>query len=176
MGTTKDNRAMVFNFKPTTTDFLYRATYVGNGGDCGADGVEQLTLNPIYTWDCNDIDAFINDINKTTYSIAYDPWDFPVVAYNNQYTGDTAQRLYISFPDERLGLPSTVWHRYVIDGNAWSNTGPQSAISFSNSGLGLIGYVQPSYRPSADSIFIDNTQDLRIALQGYGIFLSSIMK
>ena len=149
-----------------------RATYVGIGGNCGIDGNIPIIT---YRWNCSDVDAFINDITKTTYSIAFDPWDYPVIAYNNQFTGDVAQKLYIAYPDARFGSSSPGWHRYVIDGNDWSDTGRQASISFSNAGLGFIGYLQPKYSTCSDCI-IENSQNLKITLQKFNIFLPNIMK
>ena len=166
-GSTTDNRAIVYNFKPTDTDHIWRATYVGSGGDCGVDGFSMVTLDPIYRWECSDVDAFIDDITKTTYSIDFDPEDFPVISWNNKRQ-DEAQRLYITYPTARIVPGMAGWTRQIIDGNDWSYTGALNAVSIGADGRGFIGYMQPTYRACGEIFcMVDLSPNLKAALQWY---------
>lgn len=166
-GSTSSHRAIVYNFKPTDTDFIMRATYVGSGGNCGSDGINLATMQPIYRWDCNDVDAFIDDITKTTYSIDFDPEDFPVISWNNKRL-DEAQRLYVTYPTARIIPGYSGWTRDIVDGNDWSSTGALNAISISDDGRGFIGYMQPTYRACGELYcIIDLSPNLKAALQWY---------
>jgi hypothetical protein len=164
-GSSNTAAGIVYSFKPTDTDFIMRAIYVGSGGDCGQDGSTFPDLNPIYRWSCSDVDAFIDDITATTYSIAFDPEDYPVIAWNNKFTGDTRQRLYLAYPSARAGTGGG-WTKEVIDGNDWSTTGALAALSISHDGLGFIGYMQPTFRACGDIWCpIDTSPNLKAALQ-----------
>jgi hypothetical protein len=169
---------IVYNYKPTDKVMIMRAIYVGSGGDCGPDGF-SVDLTPIYRWSCNDVDAFIDDITATTYSIAFDPEDYPVIAWNNKFTGDTRQRLYLAYPSARAGGPSSGWTKEIIDGNDWSTTGALAALSISHDGLGFIGYMQPTYRACGDLWCpLDNSPNLKAALQvvEFYTYIPSIMR
>jgi hypothetical protein len=177
-GSSNDAAGIVFSFKPVDKDFVMRAIYVGSGGDCGQDGTTLLPVNPIYRWSCNDVDAFIDDINMTTYSIFFDPEDYPVIAWNNKFTGDTRQRLYLAYPSARVGLGSG-WTKQIIDGNDWSTTGMLAALSISNDGLGFIGYMQPTYRACGEIYcLLDSSPNLKAALQVIALntYLPAIMR
>jgi len=164
-GSSNTAAGIVYNFKPVDKDWVMRAIYVGSGGDCGQDGF-SADLTPIYRWRCSDVDAFIDDISATTYSIAFDPEDYPVIAWNNKFTGDTRQRLYLAYPSARAGGPSSGWTKEIIDGNDWSTTGALAALSISDDGLGFIGYMQPVFRACGDIwCLIDNSPNLKTALQ-----------
>ena len=172
-GSSNTAAGILYSFKPTDKDMLMRATYVGSGGDCGADGF-TTGLEVIKRWDCNDVDAFIDDINATTYSIAIDPEDYPVVAWNNKFTGDTRQRLYLAYPAARSGTGGG-WVKEIIDGNDWSTTGTQAALSISKDGLGFIGYMQPSYRACGEwYCLLDNSPNLKAAFQVFKTYLPRV--
>jgi hypothetical protein len=173
-GSSADVKGIVYDQKPTDTDFVMRATYVGSGGNCGVDGLNPDTFDPVYRWNCSDVDAFIDDIDLTTYSITFDPQDYPVIAWNNQRL-DEAQRLYITYPTARLDGSSAGWTREIIDGNDWSFTGIQNSISINSAGLGLIGYVQPSYS-ACDICLIDIAPNLKIALQSFASYLPTVRR
>ena len=171
-GSTNTAAGILYSDKPTDEDRLMRATYVGSGGNCGVDGFAGF--DPIKRWDCYVLDASIDDINATTYSIAYDPEDYPVGAWNNKYTGDTRQRLYLAYPAARINVYAG-WTTEIIDGNDWSTTGLQAALSISEDGLGFIGYMQPSYRACGEWYCpSDNTPNLKAALQVFKTYLPRV--
>lgn len=170
------NKAIVYNHKPTATDFVMRATYVGSAGNCGRDGTNPITHNPVYRWDCSDVDAFIDEIADTTYSIAFDPENCPVIAWNNK-RNDEAQRLYVTYPAARYNPAATGWKRDIVDGNDWSFTGTLGDIAISEAGLGLIGYMQPSFRACGELFCpFDHSPNLKAALQWFTNSLPIIRK
>ncbi len=170
--------AAAYTVKGTPTseyDSLMRAEYVGSGGNCG----EDVTVfgDPIYTWDCGDVDNWIDDINVTTFHIAYDDRNFPVISYNNKLVDDSAerQRLYVAYDKGRVGLPGAgTWDQFLVDGNDQSTTGYQSDIAFSSKGRAFIGYWQPFFQRE---MFIDLTPNLKVATQWFThTYLPGIMK
>jgi len=83
------------------------------------------------------VDNWIDDINVTTFHIAYDDRNFPVISYNNKLVDDTdeRQRLYVAYDKGRVGLPGAgTWDQFLVDGNDQSTTGYQSDIAFSSKG------------------------------------------
>jgi hypothetical protein len=176
-GSSNTAAGIVYNYKPVDKDMVMRALYVGSGGDCGQDGV-SADLTPIYRWRCSDVDAFIDDITATTYSIAFDPEDYPVIAWNNKFTGDTRQRLYLAYPAARSNTGGG-WVKEIIDGNDWSTTGHLAALSISADGLGFIGYMQPTFRACGDFWCpLDDSPNLKAALQviAYNTYIPSILR
>jgi hypothetical protein len=164
LGSSRSAAGILYNYNSPTNDMVMRAVYVGSGGDCGQDGT-TVSLTPIYRWQCSAVDSFIEDIDQTTYSIAFDPDDYPVIAYNNQILDDSTQRLYITFPDARID-GGTGWHRYLVDGNQYSITGLHNDISLNTEGLGFIGYIQPKFKACGDIWCVpDLTPNLKAALQ-----------
>ncbi len=174
-GSAYTHAAIAYNYKPTTKDFLMSAIYVGSGGDCGEDGYVGTT--PTHRWLCgSDLDAFIEDINQTTFAVTFDPNDYPVFSWNNQFVGDTAQRLYVKYPAARTGTGGG-WIKQVIDGNDWSSTGKWNDIAISNAGLTFLGYMQPSYRSCGDvGCPIDLSDNLKAAMQRFKTYLPVINK
>ena len=163
-GSSRTAAGIVFTQKPTTEYDLMRAIYVGSGGDCGADGITpSLTLQ--YRWVCSVEVASVEDSNLTAFSIAFDPDDYPVIAYNNQFDGDAAQKLFVAYSDARIGGGSG-WHHYVVDGNDYSTTGLLNDLAINQSGLGFIGYMQPKFKACGEIFcFPDTTPNLKAALQ-----------
>jgi len=170
--------AAAYTVKATPTseyDSLMRAKYVGSGGNCGGD--VTVFGDPIYTWDCGDVDNWIDDINVTTFHIAYDDRNFPVISYNNILVDDeyARQRLYVAYDKGRVGLPGAgTWDQFLVDGNNQSTTGYQSDIAFSSNGRAFIGYWQPHFQ---SGFFIDLTPNLKVATQWFThTYLPGIMK
>ena len=178
VGNEINDLAAAYTIKPLPTseyDSLMRAEYVGSGGNCGKD--RNIIGDVIYTWDCGDVDNWIDDINVTTFHIAYDDRNFPVISYNNKLVDDTdeRQRLYVAYDRGRVGLPGAgVWDQFLVDGNDESTTGYQSDIAFSSKGRAFIGYWQPLFR---SGFFIDTTPNLKVATQWFThTYLPGIMK
>ena len=171
-GSSSTAAGILYSYKPIDKDMLVSAIYVGSGGNCGQDGLTAtIPPSPVYRWSCTGMDAFIYDITATTYSIDFDPEDFPVIAWNNRIAGDTRQRLYLAYQAARAGTGGG-WIMKLIDGNDWSTTGAQAALSISQDGLGFIGYMQPSYRACGEwYCLLDNSPNLKVALQKYPIYL-----
>ncbi len=174
-GSDNTHAAVLYGYTPITKDMVMRATYVGNGGNCGEDGL-TAEMDLVYRWDCSDVDAFIEDIAQTTFDVTFDPNDYPVASWNNQFTGDEAERLYIAYPNLRVGMGSG-WHKQVIDGNDWSTTGKWNGIAINSSGLTFLGYMQPSFRACGEiTCPIDTSDNLKAALQLFKTYLPVINK
>jgi len=174
-GSDDTHAEIVYSIRPTTKDMLMRASYVGSGGDCGGDGnTIGPSPQPVYRWNCRDVDAFIDNLADTTFAVTFDPNDFPVVSWNNKYTGDSAQRLYISYPAARVG-EGTGWKKQVVDGNAYSTTGIWNDISINSAGLTSIAYIQPVFR-ACPTCPVDATDNLKVTRQFFKTYLPLIQK
>lgn len=174
-GSDDTHAEIVYSIRPTTKDILMRASYVGSGGDCGGDGnTIGPSPQPVYRWNCRDVDAFIDNLADTTFAVTFDPNDFPVVSWNNKYTGDSAQRLYISYPAARVG-EVTGWKKQVVDGNAYSTTGIWNDISINSAGLTSIAYIQPVFR-ACPTCPVDATDNLKVTRQFFKTYLPLIQK
>lgn len=173
-GSDRTHAALLYNHKPTTKDMIMRATYVGSGGNCGKDG--YLGTDPVYRWDCSDLDAFIDNINNTTFALTFDPNNYPVASWNNKFTGDEAQRLYVGYPNARVGAGGG-WQKHIVDGNDWSTTGIWNNISIKSAGLTFIGYMQPTYRACGDpGCAIDLSDNLRMAAQWFRTYAPIVLR
>jgi len=174
-GSDNTHAEIVYSKRPTTNNMLMRASYVGSGGDCGGDGnTIGPSPQPIYRWSCADVDAFIDNLADTTFAVTFDPNDFPVVSWNNKYTGDYAQRLYISYPAARVG-EGTGWKKQLVDGNTYSTTGIWNDISINSAGLTSIAYIQPVFR-ACPTCPVDVTDNLKVTRQFFKTCLPLIHK
>ena len=167
VGNDSSDQAAAYTIKASSTseyDHLMHAEYVGFDGNCGRD--RNILGDLIYTWECGDVDNWIDNMDDTTFRIAYDNRNFPVISYNNKLIDDTEarQRLYVAYWPGRVGLPGNGWDQYLVDGNDQSTTGKYSDIAFSSSGRAFIGYLQPYFR--AD-MYIDTTPNIRVATQWF---------
>lgn len=145
-------------------DSLMHASYVGSGGNCGTD--KNFLGENIFTWDCGDVDNWIDSISDTRFHIAFDNRNFPVISYNNKLIDDASsrQRLYVAYWPGRVGLPGNGWDQYLVDGNDQSTTGYYSDIAFSNNGRVMIGYLQLFFQWN---MIIDDTPNIKIATQWF---------
>lgn len=160
----------------TTEDNLNRASYRGSGGNCGLDGMTLgLDPKPIYRWLCNSIGS-IDDINETSFGVAFDPNDYPVISWNNKRANDETQRLYIAYPGIR-GMEEGTFTTHVIDGNDWSSTGHWNDISINSAGLTFLGYMQPAFRSCGEpTCEPDPSPNLKVAMQWFRTSLPLITR
>jgi len=120
---------------------LFIAQYVGSGGNCGWDGHH---LFPDNQWQCLLLAGLENNPNPS-YSIAIDPYGYPVIAYDNAPEALGPKNLYIQYQLGHIGLePSNTWRTDVIDPapNMDVDNGREAAIALNNLGTGFIAYIQ----------------------------------
>lgn len=174
-GPTSSDRGVAFTNDETLLDALYVAEYVGSGGNCGVDGhMFTQPSSPIYSWECSVIygTGVMPEIFDIPFSIAIDTDGYSVVAFQKD------DILMLANPKARLGISDPGWTTQEIDGNEWSNTGTQNALSINSVGLGFIGYMQPKYMKcsSGNLCYVDPDPNLKIALQWLKTYLPLIMR
>jgi hypothetical protein len=140
-----DQRGIAFTYDdemiPVT---LYHAEYVGSGGNCGSDLNSMGSI--VSKFYCEDLVYFYNLYpgSMPSFSIDIDPQGYSVIAYDYAMSDLGNIDLYLIYPKARLGSGETGWWTQMIDGAYISgvDTGALAALSISDSGLGLIGYLQ----------------------------------
>jgi hypothetical protein len=141
LGKTTYNRGIAFSLGNATAGrYLFRAEYVGSGGNCGMD-LNSSGVS-VEAWKCH-IMVFLGKFYQT-YSIAIDPQGYAVIAYKYAQSDYSPYHLYIGYSKARLGLADSSWTEQYIDGvpDTTYATGAEAALSLNNSGLGFIGYLQ----------------------------------
>jgi hypothetical protein len=172
LGQTQSDRGVVFTYDDEMIDVtIFHAEYVGSGGNCGMDG---SLINPnIYRWKCTDVAILgpLSPLYSPSYSIDIDPEGYPVIAYNAGVGEYEPINLYITYPKARVGIAENGWIAQAIDGvpapYTEISTGAEAALSLSNAGLGLIGYLQEEDY---------ELPDLKTAWQQFHTFLPSVMR
>lgn len=143
--------------------WVYHAHYVGAGGNCGNDAsYNPISHQVIYDnrWDCRQVGLIGLNASYKHVSIAVDPENNPVMAYNAD-NGNTFD-LYVAY-----GIPGDpyTYQGQKVDGGSIS-TGLQADISIDKYGRGFIAYIEDrEYEPT-----------LKIAFQESYVYLPLIKR
>jgi len=166
-GATGSNRGIAFTYDDTLIEkTLYNATYVGSGGNCGADFTSLGAT--VSKWRCTDVVIVAAATYTPSFSIAVDPQGYSVMSYDIAPEEFSPVFLYITYPNARTGSAAPGWTAQKIDGAPVTevSTGALAALSFNSAGIGFMGYLQATdYGPT----------DLRFALQHFQIALPLVL-
>ncbi len=169
-GASGTDRGIAYTYDDTMIDVTLRnATYVGSGGNCGAEtsGLGSTTLR----WKCTDVDILgaFGSSYTPPYSIAVDPQGYSVIAYDKSPEDPLPFYLYLAYPRARAGLIGPGWVAQQIDGIMQDvDTGALASLSLDSTGYGFIGYLQTNnHTPQTD---------LKFALQLHRIFTPLIVR
>jgi len=132
--------------------------FVGSGGNCGQDyalsASKPASVKLVNRWSMTGypVDGNFPPL-YTSFDLAVDSKDYPVLAFNNGEAGPYYQ-LYVIYPGERDGQPpnSHIWKK--VDGRD-INTAYQTALALDDRDLALIGYIEME----------DYSNNLKIAYQ-----------
>jgi hypothetical protein len=166
MGTAADHVGIAFTFgNASFGKYLFNASYVDSGGNCGTD--LNFYGESVDKWNCKLI-AFLG-IPDRSYSIAIDPQEYSVIAFEYASTDQSPVDLYLTYPNARVGIASPGWALQRIDSAPTTliTTGGQAALSINNTGFGFIGYLQEE-----DYVL----PDLKITWQQFETFLPLIKR
>lgn len=143
--------------------FVLDIKYVGTGGNCGGD----WSLNDfILRWQCTEhfIDSNPN-YPYTHFDIAVNAEDYPLLALGHAHYLDWIH-LWWTYPEEIVGGTPGIWGWKKLDGRD-INTAYLLAYDLSDSGLGLIAYIEKE----------DWNNKLKIAYQaGFPIYLPAVTR